>query len=260
MKKFYVIIWCSFFFSSVSLAQTTNPVQGGDFDSGNTFTANGWTVVNSSANKWVVGSATSSSEPNSAYISIDGDPVHYSYNNTTPHISHFYQQIMLPSNAFNIVISFQLKGNLQNDEDLNVIDGLIVYADTSLTLPIPDALPGSNARMILPQLAPNGIYVGQNTTLDFLAGKTFFLIFTWVNNGDNTGGGPPASVDDASISYCLNSAKFNVTGGGDFCTGSPGPEVGLDGSSLGISYQLYNNGNPIADPIDGTGSAISFGP
>jgi hypothetical protein len=260
MKKFYLIIWCSFFFSSVSLAQTIiNPVQGGDFDSGNSFAANGWTVVNSSANKWVVGSATSSSEPNSAYISIDGDPGHYSYDNTTSHISHFYQQITLPPNAFNIVISFQLKGNLQSDEN-NVIDGLIVYADTLLTVPVADALPGSSARMVLSQFAPNEIYVGQNTTLDLLAGKTFFLIFTWVNNGDNTGGGPPASVDDASISYCLGSAKFNVTGGGAFCTGNPGPEVGLDGSSLGISYQLYKNGNPTGEPIDGTGSAINFGP
>lgn len=52
---------------------------------------------------------------------------------------------------------------------------------------------------------------------------------------------------------------FNVTGGGDYCDGGPGVEVGLSGSETGVSYQLYLNGFPFGDPVPGTGSAISFG-
>jgi len=52
---------------------------------------------------------------------------------------------------------------------------------------------------------------------------------------------------------------FNVTGGGAYCAGDPGVVVGLSGSQLNVSYQLYLNGNPVGAPVNGTGSAISFG-
>ena len=48
---------------------------------------------------------------------------------------------------------------------------------------------------------------------------------------------------------------YNVTGGGT----EPAP-VGLNGSqSDGVNYLLYRNGAPLGSPVDGTGSAISFG-
>ena len=264
MKKFYLSFIGGFCFLYGSFAQIViNPITGGNFDAGNTFAANGWNVVNSSANKWVVGSATSFSPPNSAYISIDGNRNNYSYDNTTAHISHFYQKVTLPANAFNVTISFQLKGNLQNDASGNLADGLEVYADPSLTVPNADALPGGSAIMVYPQLASNETYVNQTITIPDgfgLAGKTFLVIFTWVNNGDGIGKDPPASVDDASISYCINSTIYKVTGKGAFCVGSPGADIGLEGSTVGISYQLYNGGTPVGNPVAGTGSAIDFGP
>ena len=59
MKKFYLLLCLSFCFVCSSFAQTLiDPNTGGGFDVGNTFLANGWTVVNSSANQWVVGPAT----------------------------------------------------------------------------------------------------------------------------------------------------------------------------------------------------------
>ncbi|MGH2566395.1 MAG: hypothetical protein ACRDE5_17890, partial [Ginsengibacter sp.] len=131
MKKFYLLlIGCSFFLGN-SFAQTAiNPITGGGFDAGNTFSANGWTVVNSSANQWVVGtaaSATPPSPPNTAYISTDGNASNYSYDNTTAHVSHFYQQVTLPPTAFNVALTFYLSGYLQSAGFGNVIDGLIVY-------------------------------------------------------------------------------------------------------------------------------------
>ncbi len=57
----------------------------------------------------------------------------------------------------------------------------------------------------------------------------------------------------------LSPIKYNVTGGGSFCTGGNEPNIGLSYSETGISYRLYNNGNPIGNPVQGTGGSISFG-
>lgn len=53
---------------------------------------------------------------------------------------------------------------------------------------------------------------------------------------------------------------YGVTGGGSYCPGSTGVEVGLANSELNVFYQLKRNGTPIGSPVAGTGSAISFGP
>jgi len=51
-----------------------------------------------------------------------------------------------------------------------------------------------------------------------------------------------------------------MTGGGGYCAGGSGREVGLDGSETGVSYQLYVGGStPVGSPVAGTGSPISFG-
>ena len=59
-------------------------------------------------------------------------------------------------------------------------------------------------------------------------------------------------------------ATFSVTGGGNYCTGGTGVSLGLTGSVLGNSYQVYyNNGVinvPLGTPWSGTGFALSFGP
>ncbi len=50
-----------------------------------------------------------------------------------------------------------------------------------------------------------------------------------------------------------------VTGGGNFCVGGTGVPIGLNPSTLGISYQLMMGGATVGSPIIGTGSAINFG-
>ena len=52
---------------------------------------------------------------------------------------------------------------------------------------------------------------------------------------------------------------YNVTGGGSYCIGGTGLPVGLDGSQINIVYQLYRNGIPSSNIVNGTGGAISFG-
>ncbi|MCB0545481.1 MAG: hypothetical protein KDC70_18285, partial [Saprospiraceae bacterium] len=53
-------------------------------------------------------------------------------------------------------------------------------------------------------------------------------------------------------------ALFNVTGGGSYCSGGPGVEVGLSGSEIDAQYDLYRDGN-LVGTFFGTGSPLSFG-
>lgn len=51
-------------------------------------------------------------------------------------------------------------------------------------------------------------------------------------------------------------STYSVTGGGSDCTSVM---VGLSGSETGVSYQIYNNGSPVAGSAQsGTGSALSW--
>jgi hypothetical protein len=52
---------------------------------------------------------------------------------------------------------------------------------------------------------------------------------------------------------------FNVTGGGIYCSGGAGMAVGLDGSEVGVEYQLLLGAAPVGTPVAGTGGGISFG-
>ena len=52
---------------------------------------------------------------------------------------------------------------------------------------------------------------------------------------------------------------FSVYGGGSYCSGGAGVEIGLEGSQTGINYQLYLGAATSGAPVAGTGADISFG-
>ncbi len=51
---------------------------------------------------------------------------------------------------------------------------------------------------------------------------------------------------------------YNVTGGGEYCSGGTGRAIGLDGSTAGIRYQL-TNGSPSGTAMSGSGGVLNFG-
>ena len=53
-------------------------------------------------------------------------------------------------------------------------------------------------------------------------------------------------------------ALHNVTGGGSYCSGGAGPNIMLNGSNSGVSYQLLQSGS-IITTLSGTGSPLNFG-
>jgi len=64
---------------------------------------------------------------------------------------------------------------------------------------------------------------------------------------------------EAIVTINLAPVVFNVTGGGAYCAGGDGVEIGLDGSEEGVVYQLFNGEMPVNNAVPGTGEPISFG-
>ncbi len=52
---------------------------------------------------------------------------------------------------------------------------------------------------------------------------------------------------------------YLVTGGGNYCAGGTGVHVGLNASTPGVNYQLFNSGIASGSPISGSGVTIDFG-
>jgi hypothetical protein len=99
------------------------------------------------------------------------------------------------------------------------------------------------------------------------------LSYSWSNGAT---GNPLVDLPISSITYsvtgtslgCANTASvsiivpplpaiFNFSGGGTYCEGSTGPLVTLDGSEIGVNYQLQLGGVNYGAVYSGTGSSIS---
>ena len=88
---------------------------------------------------------------------------------------------------------------------------------------------------------------------------TFTLVITLTGA---TGTAGTFRLDDFVINGTVGSSlnAYAVTGGGSFCAGDTGVNVGLAGSDTAVSYQLKNaNYANVGTAVTGTGSAISFG-
>ena len=94
-----------------------------------------------------------------------------------------------------------------------------------------------------------------------------------IDFGLHTAAGTYTVVADNPTTTCTNNMSgvatvvinplptgHTVTGGGNYCAGGTGSVIGLNGSTLGITYQLMLGGAPVGGSVTGTGSAITFGP
>lgn len=135
----------------------------------------------------------------------------------------------------------------------NGTGGNIIPASTTYTWPLPNA-PGvsGQAASPSPQTSFNTGILTNNTN----APITVVYSVTPTSGAAGTCVGNPFTV---SVTLNPLPALFNVTGGGAYCTGGSGVDVSLSGSQTGISYQLFNGATAVGTPINGTGSAISFG-
>jgi hypothetical protein len=244
-------------------AQTTliGPANGGNFDLGSTFAANGWSVDNASQGPWEVGTLYSASTPfsgNSAYISLDGGATS-SYNPTQPATSYFWRDVTVPAGEGVIVLSFNWFQVGEGSFDI----WQVWVAPTSVTPTAVNAFPGSGQfGPVPPGIAgavnvSGGSNVGCNTnnTLTVslpasLAGTTFRLIFSWKSD-TSVGGACPAAIDNISLTSSAPSLFTAAVPGGLW--NSPESWVG------GV---VPANGNDVLIPAGSTlvvNQSISYG-
>ncbi|MFO7938373.1 MAG: hypothetical protein R6U66_01335 [Bacteroidales bacterium] len=110
-------------------------------------------------------------------------------------------------------------------------------------------------------------YSSSSNLITFDVSPTSTITYTIVEVIENTDGtalsststiwGDPVTVEVIPIP--TNTFAITPSGSGSYCAGDAGIEVGLDGSQLGVIYQLLLDGNPTGGLVTGTGSAISFG-
>ncbi|HEV8079672.1 MAG TPA: T9SS type A sorting domain-containing protein [Chitinophagaceae bacterium] len=79
----------------------------------------------------------------------------------------------------------------------------------------------------------------------------------YIGNQSNTNS---LAINGTVITACTNPSVFNITGGGSYCSNGTHPNIGIDNSQVGVSYQLKNGGANTGTAVAGTGSSISFGP
>ncbi|NJK96405.1 MAG: hypothetical protein HC905_17155, partial [Bacteroidales bacterium] len=66
-------------------------------------------------------------------------------------------------------------------------------------------------------------------------------------------------TDESTVTVNPLPTLFNITGGGNYCAGDPGVQVGLSNSEPGVDYELYLNGVATGNILPGTGANLDFG-
>jgi PKD repeat protein len=83
---------------------------------------------------------------------------------------------------------------------------------------------------------------------------------TYTVDGITTLGGCPKKMSGSiTVRKIPAPQKYTITTTGKYCEGEAGVDISLNGSQVGVLYQLQFNGENLGDPINGTGSSISFG-
>ena len=207
-------------------AQTSiliNPATDGGFNSGTTFTDNGWTVSNSANNPWVVGANVSlgTIAGSSAYVSNDNG-VTNGYTNSLSASNFFYKDITVPSGYTNIRLNFDWVATGESTWDL----WQVFVSPTSIVPTGSTTHPGSGATLV-PAGATGATFVGNGNlqatvqNASFLipasyAGTTFRLIFHWKNDGFG-GSNPGATIDNISLT-AATPLMFTAVANGNFTT------------------------------------------
>ncbi len=65
--------------------------------------------------------------------------------------------------------------------------------------------------------------------------------------------------DSAIITIVAAPNVYNITGGGAYCFGDSGKNIGLINSDTGVVYNLYLGSSVTYGPVNGTGGALDFG-
>ena len=116
---------------------------------------------------------------------------------------------------------------------------------------------GVNYQLYRGNTATGGYIAGSGSEIDF-GNQTVAGTYTVIAQRQSSG----CSVNMSGSATIVDNTKpkaFNITGGGQFCDGELGVNIGLSLSESGVSYQLYNGDVIEGLPINGNNNALDFG-
>lgn len=226
LTKFVSILWCFLFvFTLKTKSQTTiiDPTSDGGFETGTTFAANGWTVVNGGTNQWVcsTGGTAGFSGTRCAYITNNtaGSPPPHTYNNTAAGAVHLYRDVTFPSGETNITFSFSIRMAGESG-----YDRLLVYISNGAPSGTPTSgTPASSTTALtgytlLSTEATAGSWTTRTVAIsaaqagNSASASSRRILFVWQND-NNTGTNPPAGIDNISLTSSIPPTVVNMTNG-----------------------------------------------
>lgn len=258
-KTSLILFIFTFLIFNITNAQVTliSPIGDGGFETGTTFAANGWTQVASARSYWEAGTvATQYAGNRGAYVTLNGGT--YSYQIGTSRTSHFFRDVVIPSGASAITLSFYWKGTGESGYDRalvytapnTVTPVLNVPASTSTTLT------GATLVWTQPTVQTTPTYTLATITLpNSLAGNTVRLIFTWQNDGSG-GTVPGAAIDNISLVYtALLPCVTPASQASAFLLGTP-TSTSIPASFSGSANEYLviqsTSNTPPTQPVNGT--------
>lgn len=251
-----------------------------NFDSGNTFPLNGWTVLNGTTNNWFVGTAAGSqSGANAAYVGTNNVAT------LNANVNFFYRDVVIPAGLSDISLKFYLKMVIID----NTFDYIKVYTTTTANTPVVGTLPSTGYSEVFSYTTPAlANFTLQTVSLpNALAGTTVRLVFAYKSDAANplsapaidsitlTGAPAPtyawtgpnaftSSVQNPSIAGATPAASgtYNLEVTNSFgckSNASTSATVYPTPTVVAPSNQLYYNGLATAPiSLSGTPSGVTF--
>jgi len=139
------------------------------------------------------------------------------------------------------------------------------FATTTITInPLPDAITGI-LRVCVGDSVTLSYGVGGGMWSSGISGVAVTDSLTGVVTGVTAGATPIYYTLETGCSAMIrvlvnpSPSAYSVTGGGSYCAGGAGVDLGLTGSDPGVRYQLYYDASVTGSLISGTGFGLDFG-
>jgi len=184
--------------------------EGGTECAANTYTVNGWTIVNGTqTNRWAVNTGAGATHGSQAiYITNNcgGSPPPHNYNVDATSVVHFYRDITVPAGEPYLTISFSLI--VQGEGCCDYLD--VFIAPTSVT-PAAGTQVSATYRVARYNLQ-SSTWVSRTVQLCALDPGPVRVIFSW-RNDFSLGTQPPAALDQIHITSSATPPPCNLGSG-----------------------------------------------
>jgi len=247
--------------SQSASAQTliVNPHTDGGFEMGNTFAANGWTVVNATGkNNWFLSTNTLTSGAYSfaatdsrvAYISQSTNGANWSYNISDHSTTHIYKTVNFP--AGQDIIKLRFRWNAYGEGP--IYDVLYVYSCPTTLTPVigqPYATSnnavwtGTGTAQLHATLHTSPSVTGTTAEITLpatYAGTNRKLVFTW-KNGSTLGYQPPAAIDSIWLFSDCPKPTVTLNNLSSNCSSNINIQANVGNPQTGGTYQWFVNGS-----------------